>query len=285
VTITVKAGGTPGNDPPDAVDDMATTTKDTPVTISVLTNDTDPQSDPLTVTAVGTPANGSATTNGTTVTYTPTPGFEGTDVFTYTASDGSLTDTATVTVQVNASAPLNYVYMPWIVKNRIVGPDLVVEQVIATSISVQVVIRNQGSMPVTDMFWVDFYIDPDPAPTHVNQAWSDLGNEGLVWGIPHPMAAGEAITLTVGDIYYQPDYSYISWPLSAGTPVYAQVDSVNLDTDYGAVLETHETSGGTYNNISERELSTSTFGNLSTAEKPSVTGEHQITADNDPPRR
>jgi hypothetical protein len=99
------------------------------------------------------------------------------------------------------------------------------------------------------------------------------------------MAAGEAITLTVGDIYYQPDYSYISWPLSAGTPVYAQVDSVNLDTDYGAVLETHETSGGTYNNISERELSTSTFGNLSTAEKPSVTGEHQITGDNDLPRR
>ncbi len=285
VTITVKAGGTPGNDPPNAVDDTATTTKGTPVTISVLANDTDPQSDPLTVTAVGTPANGSATTNGTTVAYTPTPDFEGTDVFTYTASDGSLTDTATVTVQVEGSKPMAYVYLPRIVKNHVLGPDLVVEQVIATSISVQVVIRNQGSMPVIDMFWVDFYVDPNPAPTHVNQAWSDLGSEGLVWGIPHPMAAGEAITLTVGDIYYRPDYSYISWPLSTGTSVYAQVDSVNLDTTYGAVLEAHEIGGGTYNNISEQVLSTATFRDESAAVKPSATGDHQLTVDNDLPRR
>jgi hypothetical protein len=41
----------------------------------------------------------------------------------------------------------------------------------------------------------------------------------------------------------------VTWPLAAGTPVYAQVDAVNLATTYGAVLENHEIAGGAYNNI------------------------------------
>ena len=50
---------------------------------------TDPNNDPLTITAVGTPANGTASSpNGTNVTYTSTSGYTGTDVFTYTVGDG-----------------------------------------------------------------------------------------------------------------------------------------------------------------------------------------------------
>jgi len=106
VTVTV----TPVNDPPDAVDDTATTVEDTWVTIDVLGNDSDLENDPLTVTAVGASPYGSATTSGVTVTYTPTLSFNGTDVFTYTLSDGSLTDTATVTVTVT---PVEHkVYLP-----------------------------------------------------------------------------------------------------------------------------------------------------------------------------
>jgi hypothetical protein len=95
-TITV----IPINDPPDAVDDTAETLEGTAVTIAVLDNDTDLENDPLTVTALGTPANGTASTNGATVVYTPTLNFNSTDVFSYTVSDGSLTDTATVTITV-----------------------------------------------------------------------------------------------------------------------------------------------------------------------------------------
>jgi uncharacterized repeat protein (TIGR01451 family) len=52
---------------------------------------------------VGTPDYGSVSTDGTTVTYTPTNRTASYDaVFTYTASDGSLSDTATVTVTVTA---------------------------------------------------------------------------------------------------------------------------------------------------------------------------------------
>ena len=93
------------NEPPVAEDDSATTDEDTPVTINVLANDSDAdEDDDLTVSEVTQGANGSVAINEdeTTVTYTPDPGFSGTDTFTYTASDGKGgTDTATVTVTVN----------------------------------------------------------------------------------------------------------------------------------------------------------------------------------------
>jgi hypothetical protein len=86
---------------PEANDDHAATTRDTAVVVPVLANDTDPDGDPLTVSGVTQPAHGSAAVNGDgTVTYTPEAGYTGDDSFTYTASDGSLDDTATVTVEV-----------------------------------------------------------------------------------------------------------------------------------------------------------------------------------------
>jgi hypothetical protein len=86
---------------PAAADDTATTPEDTPKLLNVLANDTIGESGPLTVSAVGTPGNGAATISGTTqIIYTPTLNFNGTSVFTYTASDGVLTDTARVTITV-----------------------------------------------------------------------------------------------------------------------------------------------------------------------------------------
>ena len=100
-TVTVTVERTP-NSPPNAVDDSATTQENTAVTINVVANDSDPNGDPITVTNVTQPANGTATNNGDgTVTYTPNNGFTGTDTFQYTISDGrGGTDTANVTVMV-----------------------------------------------------------------------------------------------------------------------------------------------------------------------------------------
>jgi hypothetical protein len=86
---------------PVAVDDTATTVNGFPVTINVLANDSDPDGDPLTVTGVTDPPNGTAVNNGDgTVTYTPDCGFFGIDTFDYTISDGQGgTDTGTVTVR------------------------------------------------------------------------------------------------------------------------------------------------------------------------------------------
>jgi VCBS repeat-containing protein len=89
------------NEAPVAVDDTATTSENTAVTVDVLNNDSDPDGDALTVGSVTQGTHGSVINNGDDVTYTPDSGFSGTDSFTYTVSDGKGgTDTATVTVTV-----------------------------------------------------------------------------------------------------------------------------------------------------------------------------------------
>ena len=103
VTVTINAV----NDVPTAVEDMATTTEDTPVTINLLTNDSDTDDDAvLSIGTVGTPINGTVETgpDDASIIYTPAENFNGTDTFTYTVSDGTDTATAAVTVTI---APVN----------------------------------------------------------------------------------------------------------------------------------------------------------------------------------
>ena len=100
VTITINGL----NDPPVADDDTDTTSQGTSVTIDILGNDSDPDGDTLTVNSITQGHNGTVTNNGNDVTYTPNPGFAGTDSFDYTISDGNGgTDTATVTVTVTVN--------------------------------------------------------------------------------------------------------------------------------------------------------------------------------------
>ncbi|WP_170295687.1 Ig-like domain-containing protein, partial [Mycolicibacterium phlei] len=96
------------NDPVVAVDDTNTVDEDGgPITGNVLTNDNAANVDAgevLTVTPVSnlTTANGgtySIAADGT-YTYTPAENFNGTDNFTYTVSDGTYSDTGTITITV-----------------------------------------------------------------------------------------------------------------------------------------------------------------------------------------
>lgn len=103
VTVSV----TPVNDAPVVVADGATTDEDVAVTVNVLDNDSDIDGDTLSVALVDAPANGSVTTDDTTITYTPNSDFNGSDSFTYRAVDagGLESDTpATVTLTIN---PIN----------------------------------------------------------------------------------------------------------------------------------------------------------------------------------
>ncbi len=100
------------NNPPVAVDDLASTDQNVALNLLVLSNDYDPDGDPLTIIVVdGTTAQGGTATihdNGTPtnpsddyIVYVPRTNFIGTDTFTYTISDGHAgSDTATVTVEV-----------------------------------------------------------------------------------------------------------------------------------------------------------------------------------------
>ena len=103
VVITVN----PVNDAPVANDDTATTDEDTPVVIDVPSNDTDADGnlDEASVTVVTPPTNGTAIVNPVTgeITYTPNPGFSGTDTLIYSICDTGmpvLCDTAVVVITV-----------------------------------------------------------------------------------------------------------------------------------------------------------------------------------------
>jgi hypothetical protein len=167
---------------------------------------------------------------------------DGAVAFAGPASDGEVEDYQ-VSVWTFASLPL-------VMNDYVTAPDLVIERIIATENSIQVVIRNDGNVTVEESFWVDGYINPNPSPTQVNQSWPDVASQGLVWGVNADLEPGETLTLTVGGAYYKPAYSSVSWPLAVGTVVYAQVDSYNVGTTYGRVLENHEIRGEAYNNVS-----------------------------------
>ena len=98
------------NQPPVANDDSAETDADASVEIAVLSNDYDPEGQPVSLTGVTNPCNGEASVNAnSTIRYTPNSGFIGSDWFQYTIADNlGLTATATVTVEVkdlNANKP------------------------------------------------------------------------------------------------------------------------------------------------------------------------------------
>ncbi len=88
---------------PVATDDILPRNSDGPLTFAIsdlLSNDSDSNGDLLDITSYTQPANGLIADNGDgTLTYTPSGLFDGSDTFTYTITDGELTDEATVTLR------------------------------------------------------------------------------------------------------------------------------------------------------------------------------------------
>ena len=100
VTIAVN----PVNDPPVGVNDALAVQEGDTVSIAsqqLLANDTDPERDTLSITAVGDAANGLVTLDGNTITYAHDGSETTTGSYTYTVTDG--TDTATVLVTITVA--------------------------------------------------------------------------------------------------------------------------------------------------------------------------------------
>ena len=101
VSVTISAA----NRPPRARDDSASTLVGVTInSIDVLGNDSDPDGDTLTITSVGAVTGaGSVSLNGSTISFTPGAS-AGTDLFSYTISDGK-GGTASAVVSVTVTAP------------------------------------------------------------------------------------------------------------------------------------------------------------------------------------
>jgi gliding motility-associated-like protein len=121
-TVTVIV--TPVNDPPIAVNDMATTDENVAVDIPVLANDTDVDDvlDGSMIIILTNPAHGTAVVNTSTgkVTYTPAPNYFGNDSFTYKLKDsgGLFSNIATVSITVN---PVNS--PPYAAPDQVTTPE------------------------------------------------------------------------------------------------------------------------------------------------------------------
>jgi hypothetical protein len=133
------------------------------------------------------------------------------------------------------------IYLPLVAKSYtapVYAPDLVVDNLVATSSVVTVTIRNAGTVAVTDAFWVDVYFNPSQTPS-LNHPWDTIASHGATWGVTADIPAGGSLVLTTGGDYYFPEYSSTP-PLPVGADVYALVDSVDYSTTYGAVRESDE---------------------------------------------
>ena len=100
VTIAVTAV----NDPPVADAQSVSTKQDTPVAITLTASDVD--ADPLSFNMLLGPSHGTLSGSAPNLTYTPNPGFNGTDSFTFNAHDGTVdSNIATVSITISANNP------------------------------------------------------------------------------------------------------------------------------------------------------------------------------------
>ncbi|MGI9643272.1 MAG: Ig-like domain-containing protein [Acidimicrobiia bacterium] len=178
VTVTVASV----NDAPAAFDDTETTNEDTAATIDVLANDTDIDDglDPTSLTVTGTPALGTATVVGTSISYQPAANVSGSDSVDYQVCDvAGACSTATITVEI---VPVND------------APDAVDDAVDG----------DPRTDVILDVLANDADIDGDPLTISAYDAVSSLGGS-VVCGAectytpPDPWTGADSFTYTIDD--------------------------------------------------------------------------------------
>jgi large repetitive protein len=209
------------NEPPDAVDDLATARTAIATSVSVLSNDSDPDLDPLAVSAwdsVSTEGGDVDCTGGTDCIYTSAPGFVGEDTFAYTVSDGDGgTDTATVTVTVTANQ----------------SPDAVDDNFPArTDLATSLPVLNNDFDPDFDTLSITAW---DNSSTQGGTVDCSSGLE-CVYASPSVFTGEDSFTYTIDDSFGGTDTATVTVTVTANQAPEAVDDAVTARTDIPSLL-------------------------------------------------
>ncbi|RYD68314.1 MAG: tandem-95 repeat protein, partial [Sphingomonadales bacterium] len=221
---------------PVAVNDTYTINAGATAKLNVTTNDTDPDNDAVTLTAVGSPAHGTVVVNAdNTLSYTPTTGYTGADTFTYTISDGK-GGTATGTVNLTVKVPENAV-----APTLVVGSDTVLVPTegaaMKTSLTLQAgdVVTFDWNFTTDDYApYKDFAFATVNASTYSLSNTQATGDYGATGWNTFTFTAPTAGTYVLGQgVMNDQDASVES---------YLAVDAIRIN---GAVVQSFETGFGT----------------------------------------
>ncbi len=194
--------------PPIAQADTAATPFNKPVSIAVLTNDSDPASLPLSVTQVTQPANGAASIGtGGSILYTPNANFIGGDSFSYTINDGFHSASANVSVTVQQPLP------------PVAVPDFATTP-LGTSVTIIVLANDSdpNGLPLT----------VTAMPPHNAAATATVNANGTITYKPDPELAGvDTFTYTINNGYFSAS-ALVTVTVQAPLPPVAKNDSMNI---------------------------------------------------------
>ena len=250
LTVTV----TPVNDAPEAIADTATVSEDSATTsIDVIANDTDVDlGNILSLTTVSTPGTGTVSINldGVSVDYTPSADFNGTEVITYTVSDGTDTATGTLTVTVTPvnDAPIAVEDTASVLENAI----MISTDVISNDIDVDGDILLLSAISYSGLGTVivnvdEITIDYTPAPNFIgteviNYSVTDgvLSSEGV---LNINVITPEEIQITKPELnipkFFTPNGDGINdtWNIKWNNISNYKIIEVNIYNRYGKILK------------------------------------------------
>jgi len=169
------------NDAPIAQDDSGTTAQGQSISIPVLGNDDDPDGDSLTISGASGGVGGSLRIDGGTIIYTPSDGFSGTDVFTYSVADGlGGSDTATVTVGVTAGGQGGAINAA-ACEGRVIISEVAWAGTTSDARDEWIELRNLGTTPVDLSGWL-LQWRPTHARAAEDQIWKRVELSGTIAG-------------------------------------------------------------------------------------------------------
>jgi len=208
------------------VNDALVTNEDTPLTIApslLLANDSDVDGDAISITSVQDPTHGTVEIVNGQIVFTPDENYHGDATFTYTITDGSLTDTATVTLHINSVND---------------APDAVDDGSTDAPFSVD------ENTALTNINVLNNDTDPDNDTLNVTAASSNDGDvtinsDGTLTFTPHTNFTGDTtITYTISDGNGGTDSATVFITVNAveHTPTIT-VDTGNIDNTNDGVSE------------------------------------------------